>query len=346
MPPHAYPPKPRPGDRVAVLSPSAGLPAIFPHVYELGLRRLRDLFELEPVEYPTTRVMNADPRDRARDLNAAFADPSITAVLATVGGEDQVRVVPHLDETVLRANPKPFFGYSDNTNLLTRLFDLGVVAYHGGSVLVHLGRPGSPHPLSMQSLRAALFTHDWHELTAATEYGDEPNDWRDPASLDRPPVMFPATPWSWLGPERVVEGPLWGGSLEVLSWILQAGRIGPSSAYAGCVFVLETSEALPTAVEVYRILRNMGERGLLAGFPAVLVGRPKAWEFDTPLAPEQKREYAAAQRAAVTRALAEYAPDAVVVFDLDIGHTDPQLILPIGGTARVDAIQQRITVRY
>ncbi|WP_406075034.1 hypothetical protein [Micromonospora sp. NBC_01638] len=31
---------------------------------------------------------------------------------------------------------------------------LGVVAYHGGSVLVHLGRPGSPHPLAFGPLRA------------------------------------------------------------------------------------------------------------------------------------------------------------------------------------------------
>jgi hypothetical protein len=36
-----YPPKPRPGDRVAIVSPSAGLPEIFPAPYELGLRRLR-----------------------------------------------------------------------------------------------------------------------------------------------------------------------------------------------------------------------------------------------------------------------------------------------------------------
>ncbi|MEU7587018.1 hypothetical protein AB0A95_12015 [Micromonospora sp. NPDC049230] len=57
MVPLRYPPKPRPGDRVAVVSPSAGLPAIFPHVYELGLRRLREEFGPEPVEYPTTRVL-------------------------------------------------------------------------------------------------------------------------------------------------------------------------------------------------------------------------------------------------------------------------------------------------
>src|SRR5258705_13242212 len=85
-----YPPKPRPGDRVAVLSPSAGLPGLFPDVYELGLRRLRSVFELEPVEYPTTRVMNASAEDRATDLHAAFADPSITAVLTSIGGEDPI----------------------------------------------------------------------------------------------------------------------------------------------------------------------------------------------------------------------------------------------------------------
>ena len=94
-------------------------------MHELGLRRLRDEFGLEPVEYPTTRVMGADPRDRARDLTAAFADPTITAVLATIGGDDQITVTPHLDDEVLRANPKPYFGYSDNTNLLNHLYRLG-----------------------------------------------------------------------------------------------------------------------------------------------------------------------------------------------------------------------------
>ncbi|MFC6019494.1 S66 peptidase family protein [Plantactinospora solaniradicis] len=341
-----YPAKPRPGDRVAVLSPSAGLPAIFPEAYELGLRRLRTELDLVPVEYPTTRVMDADPRDRARDLTAAFADPSVTAVLASIGGEDQIRVIPHLDDAVLRANPKPFYGYSDNTNLLAHLFDLGIVGYHGGSVMVHLGRGGAMHPMTLDSLRTALFDTGWHELPEVTEYTDEPGDWRDPTGLDRAPTMYPASGWTWYGPRRLVEGRIWGGNLEVLSWLLRAGRIGPSEAYAGCVLLVETSEELPSDVEVYRILRDMGERGLLGGFPAVLVGRAKAWDRDRPNDPEQKRAYARAQRDAVRRACAEYAPDAVLVFDLEIGHTDPQLIVPYGGEVRVDATAKRITVRY
>jgi len=342
----SYPPKPRPGDRVAVVSPSAGLPGLFPHVYELGLRRLREEFGLEPVEYPTTRRMGADPRDRARDLTAAFADPTITAVLATVGGDDLITVTPYLDDEVLRANPKPYYGYSDNTNILNHLYRLGLVAYHGGSVLVHLGRPGKPHPLTFDSLRAALFTSGWYDLTPAPEWGDQPNDWRDPSTLAYEPVMFPGEGWRWHGPATVVQGRTWGGNLEILHWLMATGRVPSAAELAGSVLVVETSQELPTAQEVFRIVRNMGERGLLAAFPAIVVGRPKAWDFDRPHTPEQRREWGGAQREAVTRALADYADDPVVVFDVDLGHTDPQLIIPYGGEVRVDAVERRISVRY
>ncbi|SCE73538.1 S66 family peptidase [Micromonospora mirobrigensis] len=341
-----YPPKPRPGDRVAVVSPSAGLSGLFPHVHELGLRRLREEFGLEPVEYPTTRVMGADPRDRARDLTAAFADPTITAVLATVGGDDLITVTPHLDDAVLRANPKPYFGYSDNTNVLNHLYRLGIVAYHGGSVLVHLGRPGKPHPLTFDSLRAALFTTDWYDLTPAPEWGDEPNPWERPETLADEPEMLPGEGWRWQGPSTVVQGRSWGGCLEVLHFLMATDRVPSNAELAGSVLFFETSNELPPAKQVYRILRDMGERGMLAGFPAVLVGRAKAWDFDRPHTVPERRAWTDEQRAAVTRALAEYADDPVVVFDVDLGHTDPQLIVPNGGEVRVDAAERRISVRY
>ena len=341
-----YPPKPRPGDRVAVLSPSSGLPAIFPEVFELGLRRLREVFDLVPVEYPTTRVMDATPPQRAADLQAAFADPDITAVLASIGGDDQITVLRHLDPQLLAANPKPFFGYSDNTNLLHYLFGLGVVGYHGGSVMVHLGRGGRLHPAHEASLRAALFTDDWFELVPASQWGDEPIDWRDVEHFDREPPMVDSAGWSWRNPGTVVEGPSWGGNLEIVSWLLQAGFVPPNESFAGHVLFLETSEEMPAAEEVFRFLRNTGERGLLQQFPAILFGRPKAWTREAAPDAEQRRRYAEDQRAAVERALTAYHPDALVVFDVDLGHTDPQVIVPYGGTVRVDGVARRITVRY
>ncbi|MFG2893307.1 S66 peptidase family protein [Streptomyces sp. NPDC048248] len=343
-----YPRKPRPGDRVAVLSPSSDLAARLPLPYELGLARLEKEFGLQPVTYPSTLRKDASPQERADDLHAAFADPAIRAVFTTIGGDDQITVLPYLDRAVFRADPKPFFGYSDCTNLLAYLRSTGIVGFHGASVMCELGRPGALHPLTAESLRAALFTPGPYELRAATQYTDEGGDWADPDTFTTEPAMWPGDGWSWHGPERVVEGVSWGGCLEVLSWMLMTDReIGAVTDFDddGVLF-LETSEELPRADDVYYVLRSMGERGLLGRFGALLMGRPKAWSFDQPHSPEAKASYVREQRAAVLRALAAYAPEMVAVFDVDLGHTDPQLVIPYGGTIRVDGQTRRITVTY
>ncbi|MFF5859715.1 S66 peptidase family protein [Streptomyces sp. NPDC012751] len=344
----AYPPKPVPGDRIAVLSPASGLAGILPRPHELGLRRLREDFGLEPVEYPATRTMGATPEERAADLHAAFADPTIKAVMATIGGDDQITVLPHLDRELIRANPKPFFGSSDNTNLLLLLHNLGIVGYHGACLMTQLGRPYALHPLTAESLRAALFDSGPYELRPAERYGDVDRDWADPATFDAEPASQPAGGWLWHQPGRLVEGLAWGGNLEILSWLLMADREveRDPAAYEGRVLFLETSEELPSGETVFRILRNMGERGLLERFPALLMARAKAWSFEQPNDDDAKRRYATEQREAVLRALAVYAPHTMAVFDVDFGHTDPQLVIPYGGRVRVDGPARRITVTY
>jgi len=79
------PPKLVPGDRIAILSPSWAGAGAFPAVHELGLRVRPNDLGLVPVEYPTTRQVGASAIERARDVNAAFADPEIKALMATIG---------------------------------------------------------------------------------------------------------------------------------------------------------------------------------------------------------------------------------------------------------------------
>jgi len=343
---HRYPSKPKPGDKVAVLSPSRAMPAVFPEVYELGLRRLRELYELVPVEYPTTRKLEASPAERARDIHAAFADPQIRAVMASIGGDDQITVLSHLDPDLLRADPKPFFGFSDNTNLLTYLWQVGVVGYHGGSVMVHLGR-GVTHPYTIESLRTALFTSGEVELTPPGEHTDEAIEWIRPEALTSAAPTVPNDGWTWRNADRVVEGVTFGGCLEILDWHLAVRRwLAPFEEYDGAVLLIETSEEMPPAVQVYRILRNFGEAGLLQRFAAVLVGRAKAWNIDRHTTPDQKRWYVTEQADAVRRALNEYHPGVLTVFDVDFGHTDPQAIIPVGGRIRIDGPARRIWVTY
>ena len=342
-----YPEKLRRGDKVAVLSPSSGLPEIFPAVFELGLRRLQEVFQLVPVEYPTTRQYNSPPAERARDIHAAFADSEIKAILCSIGGDDQIKVLKYLDPEVLKAHPKPFFGYSDNTNLQVFLWNLGIVSYYGGSIMAHLGRGGAMHPYTVESLKKALFTRGEYEIRSAFEYNDIDSDWENVAKLQEQPTMFPNTGLLWLNDSRVVEGTTWGGNLEILDWQLSTSKyILSVEAYAGNILFVETSEEMPSATAVYRMLMCMGERGLLSQFSAILVARPKAWSFTQPLEAEEKDKYIRTQRDAVQAALREYNPQALAVFNLDFGHTDPQVIIPNGGHIRIDGIQRRIFVTY
>jgi muramoyltetrapeptide carboxypeptidase LdcA involved in peptidoglycan recycling len=123
-------------------------------------------------------------------------------------------------------------------------------------------------------------------------------------------------------------------------------EIQPAQAYEGCVLLLETSEELPRGTQVYRVLRNMGERGLLRRFPALLMGRAKSWSLDRRNSPQERVAYRAEQREAVMRAVNEYAPGTLAVFDVDFGHTDPQVVIPFGGRVRVDGPGRRLTVTY
>jgi len=254
-----HPPKARPGEKVAVVSPSFAAPGVAAAVHEQAMRRLTEVTQLVPVEYPTTRRVGASPQDRAADLNAAFADPEIRAVLATIGGEDQITVVPHLNPELVRADPKPFIGYSDNTNLLSWLWTQGVAGFYGGSTQVQLGPGPAVDPCHRRALRAALLTGEWLEVTDPGASEDVGKDWADPAALTEYGDREPTEPWSWSGPARTVTGRTWGGCIEVLQWILTAGRFPPDPVVLdGGVLILETSEEIIPAQEFGWIPRRAG----------------------------------------------------------------------------------------
>jgi muramoyltetrapeptide carboxypeptidase LdcA involved in peptidoglycan recycling len=330
-----------------VVSPSFAAPGFAPALHEQAMARLEAVTGLVPVEFPTTRMLGATPRQRAEDLQAAFADPQIRAVLATIGGEDQITVIPHLDASVLAVDPKPFLGYSDNTNLLHWLWSHGVSGFYGGSTQVHLG-PG-PHvdPIHALSLRAALLTGERLELIEPGTSEDLGHDWNDPRALDEFGVRETTEPWTWAGPARCVTGRTWGGCIEVLQWILTAGRFPADPAVlAGGILLLETSEELIPAREFGWITRSLGERGLLAAVDAVVVARPPTSDFVRRPSADERRALREEQRDTAIRVIHAYNPDAVVVVGPPFGHTRPQWIVPYGGFMTVDGAQQRLWADY
>ena len=342
-----HPPKARTGDRVAVVSPSFAAPGEAPAVHEQAMRRLTEVTGLVPVEYPTTRTVGASARERAADLNEAFGDPGIRAVLATIGGEDQITVVPHLDADAVRADPKPFLGYSDNTNILSWLWTQGVAGFYGGSTQVHLGPGPAVDPCHAMALRAALITGERLEVTDPGHSEDFGKDWADPAALTHYGDREPTEPWAWAGPSRSVTGPTWGGCIDVIQWILTAGRF-PQDPFVldGGVLLLESSEELISAQEFGFILRSPGERGVLDAVDAVLVARPPASNLEQMPDAAGRAAHRRAQRDTAIEVVERYNPRAVVCVGVPFGHTRPQWILPYGGIVTVDGARRKVWADY
>jgi muramoyltetrapeptide carboxypeptidase LdcA involved in peptidoglycan recycling len=345
------PPAMEPGDSVAVVAPSSGGAREAPHLLELAVERLQAVFDLDPVVYPTARqnseFLAENPRARAADLHAAFRDPDVAGVFATIGGSDQLRVLKHLDADVLREHPTRFYGMSDNSNLNLYLWRESVVSYNGAQLLNEIATPGGIPAYTERYCRRAFFEDTVGELEPSEEWTDEPNHWwTDPSLMGERPTYEPNPGWQWAGGDDSVTGRLWGGSLAIMDWHLASDRFLPDEdRLDGAVLCIETAEDLPKPMRVGASLMAMGERGLLERFDGVLVGRPPTRShLDEP--PEDQREaYRERLYDRVVEWVGRYNPEAPVVCGLDWGHTNPVAPLPIGREAEIDPGRERVVVR-
>ncbi len=339
-------PKLKKGDQVAVVSPSSGLAGLFPWVQDLGLERMRENFGLIPKEYATTRMMGSSPNDRARDLMAAFKDPENKAVFASIGGTDQIRLIKHLDPQIFQDNPKPFFGFSDNTHVHNFLWNLGIPSYYGGGVMNQFGMNIAMHDITARSIQHALFDTGEFALEVSDEYNDEGLSWEDKNNLTKQRKMEPNIGLIWDGDENV-EGILWGGCVESLIVQATTAKYLPKDEdIEGKILFIETAEDIPEPWVIEYLLMGYGERGWLEKFKAILVGRPKAWEFDKQNTTEQKKAYSAEQRDTVLKIVREYNQTIPIIQNVDFGHTDPQIALPMGNVAHIVCEKKQILLTY
>lgn len=320
------------GDTVAVVSPSWGGPSLFPHVYEHGLAVLRswglDVRELPSARAPSDRLRR-DAAFRAADLNEAFADPSIRAIVASIGGDDSIRLLSHLDRDAIAANPTILLGYSDTTTLLVAARRLGLVAFHGPSVMAGLSQMGAMPAVHERHVRELLMTaSDGYVYPRFDRFVEGYPDWSDTATVGHVGAWQPDSGPRVLQGTGRITGELFGGCLEVLDWLRGTWAWPDLGDWTGRLLFFETSEEKPSPLQVERMLRSLGVAGVFDGIVGILVGRPRDHTEDERIAFED------AIRGVVAEEFAR--PDLPIVAGLPFGHTDPQWVLPIGVRADLD----------
>lgn len=317
---------------VAVLSPSWGGPSLFPKLFDMGISSLKSL-GLTVKEYPTSRmsssILENNPKLRAEDLNNAFADDEVDAIVVSIGGEDSIKILPYLDTKVILRNPKILMGYSDTSTLLTYLNTLGMVTFHGPSIMSGFAQMNSMLPEFRIHIEH-FFLKGYKSLKYKpyTKYSNGYPNWNNPLNLGKINKEMKNEGWHFLQERVPVSGRLFGGNIETLKKMSNSSFWPKANFWNDKIIFFETSEDKPRREKVEEMLTFYGTTGILAKIKAILFGRA--------------RDYTDREKLDLDNLLINVVSnkfgrnDIPIVSNMDFGHTDPQFILPLGIRAKVN----------
>ncbi|MFM7468448.1 MAG: LD-carboxypeptidase [Vampirovibrionales bacterium] len=304
-----------------IVSPAS---ASAPETLDAGLEVLLELgyqskffpYAAEP-DYGGIGLAGTDAQ-RVSDLHAAFLDPEVDAVLCTRGGYGSMRLLPLVDWSILRENPKPLIGFSDITAL-----HLGCLT-HAPEVPCLYGPMLTSnwiHPPELAWAKETLFPvlHHYQASITPTDYSI--------------PNAFPDD-WECLR-RGVTQGRLMGGNLSLLA--AMAGSAYVPSFEGAILFLEDWKESL---YRVDRKLNTLAQAGMLGGhLKGLILGD---FSFITPEPSEGIGHWLANTLAHIASRYGDW--DFPIGYGFSVGHGEVCSTFPQGVNATFNATRGTLKV--
>ncbi|MFF7073099.1 S66 peptidase family protein [Streptomyces pseudovenezuelae] len=257
----------------------------------------------------------APPDEIAKEFNGLLRDPEVRAIVAHDGGQTVFGYLDLIDFDAVRADPKPILGYSDISLLHLVLYArTGLVGFHADVATPGLGghwqRASAARREELGKLYSALLT------------GTEPIG------------ALPASPsWECWRPGRA-EGPLIGGVINRLVLAQATPFALPLEYFDDAVLFWE--ELGGQASHVWTYLQVLRHSGILDRISGMVVGVPEA--IDGLASPDGSPTLAEI----VLDVLSDR--DIPVLGNVEFGHAGPNLPMPVGVRAALDAEQRTLSL--
>ncbi|MDN3242023.1 S66 peptidase family protein [Glycomyces tritici] len=251
----------------------------------------------------------APPEAQAAELNALLNDPEVRAISAFTGGNATSAYLDRVDYDAIRRDPKPLLGFSDITALHLAIHSrTGLVGMHADFAP---GITGDPARDQSDERHVAI-----RELVRGLLAGEL-------AETDLPADSA----WETWKPGRAT-GRLVGGLLDRLINVQASPYALDPAVWDGALFFWE--DVGRNLGHVWNQLHVLRMQGVFDRVGAMVVGIPLGVELpaDAPFGPVTVKDV-------VLDVLGDY--DFPVLAGVDFGHTGPNLPLPIGIRAEVDA---------
>lgn len=320
--PPIRPPPLRPGQCIGWFSPSSPATATAPRRYERAQRFLRDkgyALKAGALSGKHDHYRSGSIQARAAELNELIRDPSVRAIMSTIGGQNANALLPFIDYDALIADPKIIIGYSDVTSVLLGITaKTNLITFYGPALVASFGEfpPLVEHTFaSFQDMTAAQPPLPYrHRLPAM--WSEEMIAWEE---QNRAKHCQP-NHCRFLG-NGTVTGRLIGGNLNTM-WSIWGSEYMPPIRH-GDVLLIEDS--LKSIATVERLFVFLSLNGIFERVSAILLGKHEGFQdMGT-----QRRPIDVLHEVLGDRRLP-------IVDGVDCCHTHPMLTMPIGARVAID----------
>ena len=235
----------KPGSKIALITPATVTDSV-PVLKAMEMLRERGY---QPVLMPHALTRDwgthpATPEVRATEIMAAFADPTVDAILCTRGGYGCNQLLPLLSDSLIKSNPKWLIGYSDISALHAYMNNLGIASIHG-PMTGHMAKYGQQDP-------ALQYEFDILERGLPVTY-----------KVDGSKYNIPGT----------ARGTLIGGNMLVLNGLAQTPWDMLSLGLQGRDVILAIEDVSEKIYAIERVLVRLHQSGALRAVKGIIVGR-------------------------------------------------------------------------
>jgi muramoyltetrapeptide carboxypeptidase len=320
------PPKLHLGDAICVIAPSRSLSLISKENREIAEQRFDELgltltFGKHAEE--TDSFASSSTQSRIEDLHTAFLDPNVKAIFTVIGGFNSNQLLRFIDWNIIRNNPKIFCGYSDITALNNAFFaKAGLITYSGPHYSTFSQKLYLEYTL--EYFRKCLMEDKPFEILVSSQWGDD--EWyinQDDRKLINNKGYFVIQ-------EGKAEGTVIGGNLCTLN-LLQGTEYFPKAENA-ILFIEDDYTSEPHTFD--RDLQSLIHQSEFKNVRGIVIGRfQKKSNMTNSLLTqiiETKKEL---------RSLP-------IVANVDFGHTDPKITIPIGGTVQLYVSKETTKIEF
>lgn len=327
-----YPEKLKIGDEIRIISPSS-----FKKITDIQNR----LNLLQELGYKVTFARNYQKtispdafdstplQERVTDFNEAFADKNVKAVIPVSGGYNANQLLPFINFQLISDNPKIFCGYSDITVLNNAIYaKTGLVTY-SGPMLSSFSKENNSFDFTYSNFRKVISTDESFEIKDSKHWFEKTK------ILDEFFSIQLENSGRQILKQGTGEGILVGGNLCSFN-LLQGTEFMPDLKNK-IIFIEDDFIFTKPTTFLKEFERNFVSLIHQPNFDKVrglMIGR---FEKKSGVTIEIIKEL-------MERNLSKF--NFPIIANLDFGHTQPILTLPIGGLLKITATAKECTITF